>query len=213
MACCLTAPSHYLNQCWLIISKVYWHSSEGNFTAGISTINHCNWLKKYSSKISLTSPRTQRVKPPLKLGHWWLITSCRRKPWMWLHDTSAHYDYSTTRAPSKYPKRRLFVRSHKVSKPRDLYLELSDRSEIWQALRQHGCRCACQISKRCDNLKYQSRGFETSRYLTKRRHFGYWDGAGPLLLTWFNFNLSMDKWSHVQCGMKLLIHSSQQLHL
>ena len=28
MACCLTAPSHYLNQCWLIISKVFWHSSE-----------------------------------------------------------------------------------------------------------------------------------------------------------------------------------------
>ena len=25
MACCLTAPSHYLNQCWLI-SKVQWHS-------------------------------------------------------------------------------------------------------------------------------------------------------------------------------------------
>ena len=29
MACCLTAPSHYLNQCWLIISKVMWHSQEG----------------------------------------------------------------------------------------------------------------------------------------------------------------------------------------
>ena len=28
MACCLTAPSHYLNQCWLIISTVLWHSSE-----------------------------------------------------------------------------------------------------------------------------------------------------------------------------------------
>ena len=28
MACCLTAPSHYLNQYWLIISKVLWHSSE-----------------------------------------------------------------------------------------------------------------------------------------------------------------------------------------
>ena len=27
MACCLTAPSHYLNQCWLIINKVWWHSS------------------------------------------------------------------------------------------------------------------------------------------------------------------------------------------
>ena len=31
MACCLMAPSHYLNQCWLIISKVQWHSSECNF--------------------------------------------------------------------------------------------------------------------------------------------------------------------------------------
>ena len=26
MASCLTAPSHYLNQCWLIISEVQWHS-------------------------------------------------------------------------------------------------------------------------------------------------------------------------------------------
>ena len=31
----------------------------------------------------------------------------------------------------------LSVRSRKVSKPRDLYLELSYSSEIWQALRQH----------------------------------------------------------------------------
>ena len=28
MACSLMAPSHYLNQCWLIVSKVLWHSSE-----------------------------------------------------------------------------------------------------------------------------------------------------------------------------------------
>ena len=26
MACCLMAPSHYLNQCWLIITKVQWCS-------------------------------------------------------------------------------------------------------------------------------------------------------------------------------------------
>ena len=25
MACCLTAPSHYMNKFWLIISKVLWH--------------------------------------------------------------------------------------------------------------------------------------------------------------------------------------------
>ena len=29
LACCLTAPSHHLNQSWLIISEVLWHSSEG----------------------------------------------------------------------------------------------------------------------------------------------------------------------------------------
>ena len=42
MSCCLTAPSHYLNQCWLIISKVQWHSSEGNFTRDTSAISHWN---------------------------------------------------------------------------------------------------------------------------------------------------------------------------
>ena len=94
-----------------------------------------------------------------------------------------------TWAPSQYPKRRISVRSRKVSKPRDLCLELSDRSEIWQALRQQCCRCAGQISKRY-NLKYRSRGFETLRDLTERSLFGYWDGdqvasafAGPLVLS------------------------------
>ena len=40
MACCLTAPSHYLNQCWLIITKVQWCSSEGNFAWDITAISH-----------------------------------------------------------------------------------------------------------------------------------------------------------------------------
>ena len=39
MACCLTAPSHYLNQCWLIISKIQLHSSDGNFARDTSVIN------------------------------------------------------------------------------------------------------------------------------------------------------------------------------
>ena len=42
MACCLTAPSHYLNQCWLIISEVQWHPSESNFTRDASVISHWN---------------------------------------------------------------------------------------------------------------------------------------------------------------------------
>ena len=40
MACCLTAPSHYLTQCWLIISKAQWHSSEGNFIRDASATIH-----------------------------------------------------------------------------------------------------------------------------------------------------------------------------
>ena len=44
---------------------------------------------------------------------------------------SVSYQLIRPRAPSQYPKRRLSVRSRQVSKPRDMYLELSDRSEIW----------------------------------------------------------------------------------
>ena len=32
MACCLMAPSHYLNQRWLMISEMLWHSPDSNFT-------------------------------------------------------------------------------------------------------------------------------------------------------------------------------------
>ena len=63
MACCLTAPSHYLNQSWLIISKVQWHSSESNFTRDTSVICHWNKLENYLSKILFKSPRGQWVNP------------------------------------------------------------------------------------------------------------------------------------------------------
>ena len=88
-----------------------------------------------------------------------------------------HEFTETIWSPSQYTKRPLFVRSRKVSKPRDAYFELSYRLEIWQAHRQHCCRSVSQISERSDNSKYKSRGFETLRDLTERRLFGYWDGA------------------------------------
>ena len=31
MACCLTSPSHYLNQRWLFVKGFVWHSAESNF--------------------------------------------------------------------------------------------------------------------------------------------------------------------------------------
>ena len=36
MACCLTAPSHYPNQCLLLIIEVLWHSPEGNMSLKIT---------------------------------------------------------------------------------------------------------------------------------------------------------------------------------
>ena len=61
MACCLMAPSHYQNQCWLIISKVEWHSSKGNFTRDTSAVNHWNCLKNWVPKMSFKFPRGQWV--------------------------------------------------------------------------------------------------------------------------------------------------------
>ena len=51
MACCVTAPSHYLNQCWLI-SKIQWHSFDGNFTRD---------KRNSLTRISFKSPRGRWV--------------------------------------------------------------------------------------------------------------------------------------------------------
>ena len=77
----------------------------------------------------------------------------------------------------QYSIRRLILRSLEASKPQDLYLELSCRFEIWQAPRQHRCRSACQISKWCSILKYQSCGSATTQDLTIRCVIGYWNRA------------------------------------
>ena len=42
MDCCFTAPSHYLNQCWLTISQLQQYQSKGNFTRDTSAINYWN---------------------------------------------------------------------------------------------------------------------------------------------------------------------------
>ena len=50
MACCLKAPSHYLNQCWLSISKVLCHSSEDPIKRNSEGTNQerklGNWILK-----------------------------------------------------------------------------------------------------------------------------------------------------------------------
>ena len=84
----LREPSHYLNQCWLIISKVQWHLSEGTFTTDTSTMNHLNYL----SEIALKLPRGQWVKYPDSSGllHWHMIVRVPvESPWKtWLKMTN-----------------------------------------------------------------------------------------------------------------------------
>ena len=36
--CCLTAPSHHLSHCWLIVSEVLWYSLASNFTIYLSIL-------------------------------------------------------------------------------------------------------------------------------------------------------------------------------
>ena len=62
MACCLTAPSHYLNQCWPIISHVLWHPLQGNFTMKLNIAITDMPLKNYYFNITAISPRGQWVK-------------------------------------------------------------------------------------------------------------------------------------------------------
>ena len=91
------------------------------------------------------------------LWNWWLKYSSQLPDWK-------AQCLLMTWALFQYLIRCLIVRSFKVSKPWDLYLERSDRSEIWQAHR------------RCSNLNYQSHGFETSRDHKILHLIGYWNG-------------------------------------
>ena len=58
----LTATSHYLNQCWLLIRKVLWHSMPSNFTASAHAIVVYNQFKNHTFKIKASCPWHQWVK-------------------------------------------------------------------------------------------------------------------------------------------------------
>ena len=69
MVCCLTAPSHCLNQYWLIISLVLWHSSEGIIMRRSEDTNQLNKIGNSIFRIAFRSPRGQWVKHVT--ADWW----------------------------------------------------------------------------------------------------------------------------------------------
>ena len=62
MACCLTAPSCYLNQCRIFIIGVLWYSPHNNFKVSTLDINSSNEFENFTLKITATSPRSRWVK-------------------------------------------------------------------------------------------------------------------------------------------------------
>ena len=86
----------------------------------------------------------------------------------------AHYNVTvmhekSARASIHKADGRLIARSREDLKPRDSYLYIFNRSDIWQAPHQKHWRDACQISERYDDYSNRSRGFESSRDFSVRR--------------------------------------------
>ena len=69
MVCCPTAPSHYLNQCCLLISAILRHSPKINFAASVRATILYNAFENHTFKSATTSPKSQWFKVPLR-GEW-----------------------------------------------------------------------------------------------------------------------------------------------
>ena len=61
MACCLTTPSYYLNQCWLLTSDLLWHSNESIITMNGQGAITYNEFQNHTFKITAASSRGQRI--------------------------------------------------------------------------------------------------------------------------------------------------------
>ena len=58
----LMAPSHYLNQCWILIIAVLWPSPESNFIVSAKATILLNAFENDAFKITAVSPRGKWVK-------------------------------------------------------------------------------------------------------------------------------------------------------
>ena len=181
MAWCLMARSHYQNQCWLALNRVLWHLPEGNFTRNAQDINHYMLLENYTCNI---------------------LQPCLPVIYHYLHyDYDYHYHvYSRTSVTASYstcPK-------WKYTCPRlGTYNSLvpACRGRVWMG----------QLTNCCQGLGRPGTSF-TKHGSTHNKTLCIFSSTswikwhvissttsilaavylGPLLLTWFNFNPSMD---------------------
>ena len=83
MVCCLMTPRHYLNQCWLTISYILWHSFQGNGDFNTHDINPQVVFELYAFKLTATSSRDELIMIHIYIyiciSHNW----CLQKSVMW----------------------------------------------------------------------------------------------------------------------------------
>ena len=60
MSWCHQAPRYYLNQCWLIIRGLLWHSPESHFRAAQTPLLY-KGFENYTLRITATSPRSNKL--------------------------------------------------------------------------------------------------------------------------------------------------------
>ena len=71
MTSCLTVPNHYLNQCWIIISAVLWHSAGGNFTRNVLLMLQLDLKMKLDTAASHRGNGRVHTKPLKVLEFQW----------------------------------------------------------------------------------------------------------------------------------------------
>ena len=68
MDCCLTAPSHYLNRCWLLTDEFLWHLHGTNFTVNAQATILYNGFENLTFKL------LQHLPGASALTHWGRVT-------------------------------------------------------------------------------------------------------------------------------------------
>ena len=131
IACCLTALTHYLNQCWLIIREVPWHSSGCIIMRRSEETNQQNKIENCSFKMASRAPRGQ-----------WGMSPCLSL--LGILSLSSTISLVITVAVDSYCQISWSL------EPRAWMLWWPCRSEMWQASRRRCCWGACQISGRLD---------------------------------------------------------------
>ena len=96
MPCFLTAPSHYLNQCWFIIGAVLWYFTCGHFQSRFRQW-HVAWSapNHYSNQWWLTYSQSPRIEfrwkyTKLSVTKMHLIMSSAIRPYLTMLKTSSH---------------------------------------------------------------------------------------------------------------------------